>query len=310
MGDVLFRVFQCLNSDCDRMIVIRHNEITTGFTFPCPECGFDHADGRSTKFFDYRLEHRHTDTVLERGDFVIHHAEYVRESHYFKYCLLCYTLKPVQLFGRHASRKSGRQGECQLCKTLYNRLKNPSRLTDQHREAAQRRRLFGLLGQQSGQIDSQAVFEKFGGACFKCGRVLDPTAVTSREFTIDHTLPARLLWPVSTENATLLCGKCNGQKRDKWPSEFYDDGQLRTLARLTGYRYDLLAGPPSVNEDAVAEIAEDPVDFVEAWIDKPEEIRRVRSLIRGYTDIDILDSLSPAPSYLLESQDKSDDSNT
>ena len=304
MGDVLFRVFQCLNSDCDQLIVVRDDEIVPSFVFPCPECGFDHADGRSTKFFGYRLEDRRTNAVLDRGDFLISHDEYVRDGHYFKYCLVCYTLKPVQLFDKHASRKSGRQGECRLCKTLYNRLKNPSRLADQHREAAQRRRLFGLLGGQSGQIDSEAVFEKFGGACFKCGSVLDPNALTSRGAHIDHTLPARLLWPVSTENATLLCAKCNGQKRDKWPSEFYDDKQLRTLARLTGYRYDLLAGPPCVNEDAVVEIAEDPASFLEEWIDKPEEIRRVRTLIRGYTNTDILDAISPVPEYLLESEER------
>lgn len=306
MGDVVFRVFQCLNSDCDRLIAVRDDEIVPGFRFPCPECGFDHADGRSTKAFDYRLEDRRTDAVLDHGDFSILHDEYVRESHHFKYCLLCYTLKPVQLFDRHTSRKSGRQGECRLCKTLYNRLKNPSRLTDQHREAAQRRRLFGLLGRQSGQIDSRAVFEKFGRACFKCEKVLAATALTSREAHIDHTLPARLLWPVSTENATLLCAKCNGRKRDKWPSEFYEDEQLRTLARLTGYRYDLLAGPPCVNEDAVVEIAEDPVSFVEEWIDRPEDIRRIRTLIRGYTNTDILDALSPVPDYLLESGERKD----
>ena len=59
-----------------------------------------------------------------------------------------------------------------MCKAVYNALKNPTRTTDQHREAAQKRRLYmDLTG--GGKIDSKRIYERFGYQCFKCGEGLD-----------------------------------------------------------------------------------------------------------------------------------------
>ena len=160
--------------------------------------------------------------MIEEGSFVILHDDYINEAQRLKYCLLCYTQKPLELFGIHNSRRSGRQGECRLCKTIYNGIKNQSRITDQHREAASRRRLYRLLAEETGHIDSEAVFRKFEGRCFNCSRELRYTTRRQRGFHLDHTLPVRLLWPLTTDNATLLCQSCNNEKHDRWPSEFYD----------------------------------------------------------------------------------------
>ena len=300
MGDVVFRGFQCLNVVCQEFIVIREDEAGPDFEIVCPACEFVHEAGGETKFFDYRLIHRQEGKVIEEGEFVVLHDDYVREAQRLKYCLLCYARKPLDLFDKHGSRQSGRQGECRLCKTIYNGIKNQSRVTDQHREAAQRRRLYKRLAGETVRIDSRAIFDKFGGRCFKCNRELHYTAAGQKNFHLDHTLPARLLWPISTGNATLLCPICNNEKHDLWPSAFYDGPKLRTLARLTDYHHALLSGPPCINEAAVEEILADPVAFIDEWIPYPEEIRRVRSMILEYTKADIFEGARHVPRYLLD----------
>ena len=304
MGDVVFRGFQCLNGTCQRFIVIREDEIGPDFEIACPACGFVHEAGGETKFFKYRLVHRQEDRVIEEGEFVILHDDYIREAQRLKYCLLCYARKPLELFDVHSVRQSGRQGECRLCKAIYNGIKNQSRITDQHREAAERRRLYKRLAGEVGRIDSRAIFDKFGGRCFNCGRTLHYTATGQKDFNLDHTLPARLLWPLSTDNATLLCATCNNGKHDRWPSAFYGTPKLRTLARLTGYDHGLLSGSPCVNAAAVEGILADPDTFIEEWIPYPEEIRRVRGMIREYAETDIFEGAACVPDYLLEPDER------
>ncbi len=242
--------------------------------------------------------------MIEKGEFVILHDDYVGEAQRLKYCLLCYARKPIELFDIHNSRKSGRQGECRLCKTIYNGIKNQSRITDQHREAAARRRLYKRLAGKAGRIDSERIFNKFGGTCFNCRLDLHYTPAGQKDFHLDHTLPARLLWPLTTDNATLLCSNCNNQKHDRWPSEFYDVPKLKALARLTGYSYALLCGQPVVNDAAVAEILADTDTFIEEWIPYPEEIKRIRQMVRDYTGTDIFEAASHVPDYLWESDER------
>ena len=294
MGDVVFRGFQCLRSECVQFIIIPEDRIGPDFKIFCPACNFSHeADGES-KFFDYRLVHTDDRRVIEEGEFLILHDDYINEAQRLKYCLLCYTLKPLDLFDVHNSRRSGRQGECRLCKTIYNGIKNQSRITDQ------RRRLYKRLAGEIGRIDSREIFERFGGCCFKCNRKLHYTPAGQQEINLDHTLPIRFLWPIHTVNATLLCSDCNNQKHDRWPSEFYDTRQLRSLARLTGYPYELVSGQPRVNEEAVAEILADTDSFIEEWIHRPDEIRKVRRMIRGHTEIDIFEHATHVPLHLRE----------
>ena len=300
MGDVVFKGFQCLNHDCQRFIMVREDEIDPDFEIVCPACDFVHQAGGETEFFHYRLVHLKENTVIEDGSFVCLHDDYIREAKRFKYCLLCYALKPLDLFSVHSARQSGRQGECRLCKTIYNGIKNQSRITDQHREASQRRRLYNRLAGEAVKIDSKAIFEKFGGKCFNCGRDLHFTLTGQKDFNLDHTLPAKLLWPLDTDNATLLCLDCNNEKHDQWPSTYYSDlKKLRKLARLTGFTYAVLSGPPIVNAAALDEILADPDAFIEEWIHYPENLRKVRRMIQDHANIDIFESAKHVPSHLL-----------
>lgn len=302
MGDVVFRGFQCLQSDCREFIITREDQLGPDFEIVCRACNFAHSAGGETGFFDYRLVQTDDLQPIEEGRFTILHDDYIREAQRFKYCLLCYALKPIELFDVHNARRSGRQGECRLCKTIYNGIKNQSRTTDQHREAAQRRRLYKRLSGEAGKIDSKVVFDKFDGRCFNCNRELQ-YAPDQKKIHLDHTLPVRLLWPLHTGNATLLCSSCNGQKHDRWPSEFYDVPKLRSLARLTGYPYELVSGQPRVNEAAVAEILADTDSFIEEWIHRPDEIRKVRRMIEEYAMIDIFEHATHVPAHLRDPEE-------
>lgn len=300
VGNVLFKGFQCLAPECEEFIFVRLDQVGSDFAIACPRCDFVLRSDGETKFFGYELVHLESGDSIETGDFVILHDDYLVEAHLYKYCIVCYSMKSVESFDRHSSRRSGYQGECRLCKTIYNGIKNQSRITDQHREAAQRRRLYRQLAGQGGKIDSKIIFEKFEGRCFNCDRDLSAAESETGIYNLDHTLPARLLWPMCTDDATLLCGSCNNEKHDRWPSEYYDIPKLKRLARLTGFEYALLAGPPRLNDAAVQAILEAPDDFIEAWIHYPADIRKVRGLIRDLADVDIFEHAAHVPDHLYD----------
>jgi hypothetical protein len=132
-GQVVYKSFQCLNGDCKEFIFVKKTDFAAERTFDCPSCGFtfDPADG-STKFFDYAMVSTETNNVVEEGFFDLSHSRYIDEAQEYKYCLYCYTMKPLEMFDRHSVLRSGRQGECKMCKTKYNAIKNQTRITDQH----------------------------------------------------------------------------------------------------------------------------------------------------------------------------------
>jgi hypothetical protein len=224
--------------------------------------------------------------TVSSGNFTIFHEDYLNEALRFKYCIVCNTMKPLEFFDRHSARTSGRQGECRLCKKNYNDIKNGTRLTDQHREAAQKRRLYlDLSG--SPKINSREIESRFHHKCFNCGKDLSQVS-KNIEKPLDHTLPVYYLWPLTTETATLLCRDCNGNKSGTWPSEFYSDSKLRQLSVITGLDYDLLAGPPQYNPEALenlkkAETVDHLLTKYSAYMD---EIIKLRNRILKDTGVD------------------------
>ncbi len=290
MGDVVFRGFECLNSECQFWIFVREDELGVSFDIPCPSCGFVHSSGGAVKFYDYQLVNTNTGDSIEDGQFIVSVDDYLKESGKYKYCIICNARKPLEMFDRHSARVSGRQGECSLCKTVYNGIKNQTRIADQHREAAQKRRMYvDLTG--SRKIDSAAILRRFEFKCFKCGLDLsDPDS----DRHLDHTLPVSYLWPLTTNNATLLCGLHNGQKADRWPSDFYSDPELRRLTVATGISYELLRGPVEFNPEAL-DALRDPA-FVDSVLAKYapyiDELIKVRNRVLRTTGFDFL-SVSP-----------------
>lgn len=278
MGDVVFKGFQCLNSECEEFIFVRKDSISEIFEITCPSCGFLFRSGDETQFYSYELLDIRNDppSVIEDGNFTILHDDYIAEAKEYKYCIICNTIKPLDLFDRHSARQSVRQGECQLCKAVYNSIKNQSRITDQHREAAQKRRMYLDLSGGT-KIDSEAVYQKYGYMCFKCGKDLR-TVESQNERPLDHTLPAVFLWPLTTANATLLCRDCNGEKSGKWPSLYYSEPELRGLSVATGVPYDLLSSKPHFNPDAIEmlkdhEVVDDLLGKYAPYIDELIKLR-------------------------------------
>ncbi|MFD3158863.1 hypothetical protein ACFIJ5_18805 (plasmid) [Haloimpatiens sp. FM7330] len=254
MGDVVFLGFQCLNPECQNYIFVRKDEIDNDFDIKCPVCGYHLYTGGETNFYDYELEVKTNgeNQIVDTGQFSIFHDEYLDYATEYKYCIVCNTLRPIEDFDKHSSRKSGRQGECRQCKKIYNSIKNGTRITDQHRESAQKRRL--LLDIANQKVDSKRVYENYNYKCFNCGKDLYNVS-SAKERPLDHTLPIYYLWPLTTETATLLCQKCNGEKTGSWPSKFYTPDKLKLLSLKTGIPYDVLAGAPQYNPYAINKLS-------------------------------------------------------
>ncbi|HWR35400.1 MAG TPA: hypothetical protein VN622_05965 [Clostridia bacterium] len=283
-GDVVYRGFQCLNSKCEEYIFKKEDELLNGFEFACPKCGFEFQSGESVKFYDYKLVKLPKKEVLKKGSFEVLHDDYVEESQRYKYCIICNTMKPLLSFGAHESRKSKHQGECASCKTQYNTIKNSTRTPDQHREAAQNRRLLVEMA-GIGKLDSKAISERFKQKCFKCGVTLEKVS----DANIDHTLPVYYLWPATTGSATLLCKKHNGQKLRKWPSKFYGKEELKRLAVLTGIKLEILEGKPFYNPDAIERLkTPDAVDkLLTKYAKYKTELQKLRNRLKLEAGVDI-----------------------
>ena len=296
MGDVVFKGFQCLNPECRHFLFIRNDDIEEDFEVVCSVCNYVMRSGDETTLSDYDLLDKRDNSILETGTFAIPHDSYIAEAHEYKYCIVCNALKPLIDFDHHRARASKRQGECRLCKAVYNSIKNQTRLTEQHREAAQKRRLY--LDLSGGiHIKTQEIFERFEYQCFKCGKNLT-NVQDQRERPLDHTLPARYLWPLTTENATLLCRHHNGEKSDKWPSEYYTLEEQKRLSVLTGLDFGLINGVPQYNPLALAQLQQ--THHVDTLLTKYSaympDIIKLRNRVLRDTSVDMFgcsDMISP-----------------
>lgn len=291
-GDKVYLGFQCLNHECEHFMLIEKDSIDYEFQIVCPRCSYELTHDGSTKFFDYNLidQSLGKDEIIESGDFLIYHFDYINFAKKFKYCIICNTMQPLENFDNHATRKSGKQGECKLCKFNYNAIKNQTRISDQHREAAQKRRLYlDITGTE--KINSIAIYNKYQYKCFNCQ--IDLSHQDSKKH-LDHTLPAYYLWPLTSDNATLLCSDCNGKKTNKWPNIFYNDTKLKTLSTITGFNYNLLKNGPQYNPIAIKELEKE--DVVNALLSKyaayMDEIIKVRNRILKDTNFDFFKSSS------------------
>lgn len=303
MSDRGFRVFQCLNPDCVSIIKADERHLVGDWHFDCPECNYSHHAGGRHYLFDYRLMDLRTgqpfvdeatgDAVEDQPEFV-EHDDYLRNAARWKYCVLCSTMKPLSDFDLHGARAgTGRQGECSACKAGYNGVKNGSRLIEQHREASQQRRLMIMLGQPE-KLDRADIVKRFEGRCFKCNEPVDTGDgnVVARKANWDHTRPAAYLWPMTTQDATLLCQEHNGDKADAWPGAYYTPEECRRLSRLTGIEYADLMGPARHNPEALNRLKQ--AEFVESLMDSfaryPELIIRLRNRLLRAEHFDFFDS--------------------
>ena len=167
---------------------------------------------------------------------------------------------------------------------MYNAIKNQTRTTDQHREAAQKRRLYiDLSGGE--RIETRAIIERFDGRCFQCGLDLVEDA-TQRQF--DHTLPAVPPLAVDDRERDPPLPRHNGEKAEKWPNVVYPDAELRRLSTLTGIDYATLTAAPHFNPDAVARLQDAGVvdELLTRHVPRMDELIRVRNRLLTATGVD------------------------
>lgn len=270
---VIWRVLECGRPGCDRLFKVSEDAaVFNKAGLKCPKC-----------------KYRNKPELIQRGS-------------RWKYCRVCEWLQPLENFHRHkpnrGSFRSGRQLECKVCKnTLINPFLNPRRTRDQHRESAERRRLYELLAGEQ-KINSRVIFQRFRGKCFYCGKQLHYSEEGKLKYRLDHTLPAKLLWPL-TKGPTVLCEDCNNAKHEKWPSEFYNERERRELSVLTGIPYELLSGRPKLNPEAVQKLRANIDEFLKRWIRYPNEIKRIRKLVLEMESIDIFEGAQVVPNFLL-----------
>lgn len=218
-------------------------------------------------------------------------------SSYWKQCNACGRILPFAAFSKH--RNWGpleRQMECRGCKGGINAILNPLRTPQQHHESAVRRRVAdSLLQVVNTSVDFDDLFHRFDARCFKCGKPL--TRRDRATWAIDHILPSRYLFPLTFENAALLCAGCNNSKHGQWPSKFYTNNELIKLSKLTGADLGLLASAqPVVNKAIDVNAGVGRYLKVRERSNLPKRIRELRELL---VDYDLVGKLSRANKKLL-----------
>lgn len=170
------------------------------------------------------------------------------QSSYWKQCNTCGKILPASAFSGHKGwGPLEKQMECRSCKSVINAKLNPKRTKEQLHESSVKRRIADLLLEgENERLNFKELFERFGSRCFKTRKVLD---INDRgSWAIDHLLPSRFLYPLRKENAVLLSREANGNKRDRWPSQFYTNNELKRLAIIMGANLALISNKkPIVN---------------------------------------------------------------
>ncbi|MGH9775767.1 MAG: HNH endonuclease [Candidatus Acidiferrales bacterium] len=217
----------------------------------CAACTYVHCRNSDLPFENWPPKYRkHISLPAERFWIGFFRIATEHPSSYWKQCNVCGRVLPFEAFSRHAAwGVLERQMECRGCKGAINAVLNPRRTRQQLHESAVRRRVADLLLEgENRPVDISRLFQRFGSKCFKCGKRLSFSA--HNKWDLDHILPSKYLYPLTVENAALLCAGCNNTKHGRWPSDFYTNNQLISLSKLTGADLSLLASAnPLVNPD-------------------------------------------------------------
>lgn len=202
---------------------------------------------------------------------------------YWKQCNTCGRKLPSRAFSGHSGwGPLEKQMECRSCKAVINTNLNPKRTKEQLHESAVRRRTAELLlAGENERLNFDELFKRFGSKCFKTGK---PLSLKERKtWAIDHMLPSRWLYPLSIKNAVLLSKEANDNKRDKWPSEFYTNDELKKLAIITGTSLELLSRKtPVVNEQIDVDACVSRMLTMRKATDITKRLKELKKLLADY----------------------------
>lgn len=260
----------------------------------CEECGFVHSKDSDlpNNWDNWNIE------LLEKEELTVQRfwigffrSATENPNAYWKQCNVCGRILPSSAFSKHA--KWGpleKQMECRSCKGAINAVLNCKRTSEQLRESSIRRRIADMFVEEYNEkIDIKALFERFECKCFKTGKSLDIDKPGS--WHIDHILPSKYLYPLTTRNAALLSTDANSNKRDKWPSEFYTPQELVRLAKITGADLALLSNStPIINTQINVNKGVDRyLNIRNSNTELPKRIEEIKKVILSYDLVDQLD---------------------
>ncbi len=203
-------------------------------------------------------------------------------SSYWKRCNTCGRILPASAFSGHKGwGPLEKQMECRSCKAVINANLNPKRTKEQLHESAVRRRIGDLLfpGEEK-NINLEDLFARFESKCFKTGKVLNIN--DRKSWAIDHILPSKYFYPLTKENAALLSREANENKRDNWPSKFYNNNELKHLAIITGANLSLISSKkPIVNENIDVDAAVTRLLSVRGATDLSRRIEEIKKVLQA-----------------------------
>jgi len=266
----------------------------------CKKCNFIHCKESDLPFKSDnwpRAAKKHTGIKAQRFWEAFYRIATENPESYWKQCNTCGRILPFNAFSKHKGfGPLERQMECRCCKGAINAVLNPKRTRQQLHESSVRRRIADLLVEDENEnINIEELFERFGGKCFKTGTNLDINDRNS--FEIDHILPSKWLYPLTMENACLLCPDANSYKKGKWPSEFYTNNELIELAKITGADLTLISRKiPIINNNI------DVNRCVERYLkvrEKSHLLKRIKELKKIIFSYNLTESLSMANKNLL-----------
>lgn len=260
-------------------------------SWECSRCSFVHKKDADLPTSDHNgdpLPYSKWDKKIIKGDSVSVERFWKafftmfteNKEAYWKQCNACGRKLPSNAFSRHKGwGPLEKQMECRSCKAVINANLNPKRTKEQLHESSSRRRTADLLLKGDNEkINFQDLFDRFDSRCFKTGKALD---INKRKtWAIDHILPSRWLYPLTKENAALLSKEANDNKRDKWPSEFYTNNELKKLSKITGINLELISRKtPIANQDIDVDAFVDRVLNVRKSTDISKRIKELKKII-------------------------------
>lgn len=250
----------------------------------CEHCGFVHSKESDLPFDNWEEEYNSADstTALRFWEGFFRMATEHPES-YWKQCNVCTRILPYNAFSKHVGwGPLEKQMECRSCKGAINAVLNPKRSKEQLHESAVRRRIADLFLEDINQpIDFKELFGRFEHRCFKTKAPLD---INKRDtWAIDHILPSKYLYPLTINNAALLSKGANDNKRDMWPSKFYDNNELIELARITGANLELISHKlPIMNHNIDVNKGVERYLQVRERSDLPKRIKEIKKILQVY----------------------------
>jgi 5-methylcytosine-specific restriction endonuclease McrA len=216
-------------------------------SWSCRKCGYVHSKDSDLPFKHWPAKFtNHTSLPAQRFWIGFFRIATEHPESYWKQCNTCGRVQPFDAFSRHGGWGAlERQMECRGCKGAINAILNVRRTKQQLHEASAKRRVADLLLEgENTPLDLKDLFRRFQSKCFKCSKAL--TFGKRGTWAVDHILPSKFLYPLTRENAALLCADCNNGKHDRWPSLYYTNHELIELSRITGADLSLLAGSKAV----------------------------------------------------------------